>query len=116
MKIQALVLAAKLHILAPDQRELSLLCRYVFSLARYDSSYDVRDRARMLGGLLTGVAPQLFLSDSSTDYSSQEEIRDQSGVILRREQVKLILFEGKLRITEKAVEESVSRSLFPRIL
>jgi hypothetical protein len=70
---------------------MRLLCRYIFSLARYDSNYDVRDRGRMLTSLLTGLSPSL------TDDDPQE---DQGGVVLRREQVRLVLFEGKADIVE----------------
>lgn len=75
-------MAAKLLVLSPGVRVLDLLSRYVFSLARYDLNYDVRDRARMLSSLFVGVAPA----------NNSEEI---GGVILRREQVRLVLFEGK---------------------
>jgi AP-3 complex subunit beta len=91
VKLQILTLAAKLLVLSPSDRTLGLLCRYVFSLARYDLNYDVRDRGRMLTSLLSGISPNL------TDDESQE---DQGGVILRREQVKLVLFEGKSDIVE----------------
>ena len=60
----------------------------MLSLARYDLNFDVRDRARMIGSLLLGVVNNLLEDD--------EEREDQGGVVLRREQVKLVLFDGKL--------------------
>lgn len=46
MKLQILNLAVKLYLTNPKQTRL--LCQYVFSLARYDQNYDIRDRARFL--------------------------------------------------------------------
>lgn len=46
VKLQILNLSVKLHLTNPQQTEL--LCQYVFSLARYDENYDIRDRARFL--------------------------------------------------------------------
>jgi len=85
VKLQIVTLAAKLLILSPEDRTLTLLSQYVFSLARYDTSYDVRDRAKMITSLLSGALPSLL-------SFSQEE---RGGVVLRREQVLLVLFEGK---------------------
>lgn len=45
VKLQLLSLAMKLSLTQPDTLPV---CKYVLSLARYDASYDVRDRARML--------------------------------------------------------------------
>lgn len=83
-----MTLGAKLLVLCPSDRTLILLNRYVLSLARYDLNFDVRDRARMVGSLLTGVVNNLL--------EDEEEREDQGGVVLRREQVKLVLFDGKL--------------------
>lgn len=46
VKQQILNLAVKLYLTNPSQT--TLLCQYVFSLARYDQNYDLRDRARFL--------------------------------------------------------------------
>ncbi|XP_017466171.1 PREDICTED: AP-3 complex subunit beta-2 [Rhagoletis zephyria] len=46
VKLQILNLGVKLFLTNPEQT--SLLSQYVFTLARYDSNYDVRDRARFL--------------------------------------------------------------------
>ncbi|KAI0806028.1 adaptin N terminal region-domain-containing protein [Irpex lacteus] len=89
VKLQIVTLAAKLLVLCPSDRTLGLLTRYVLSLARYDLNFDVRDRARMLGSLLNGVTTLLRSEDEEVEYE------DQGGVVLRREQVKLVLFEGK---------------------
>ncbi|XP_048484445.1 AP-3 complex subunit beta-2 [Plutella xylostella] len=50
VKLQLLTLAIKLSITQPDTLPLG---QYIVQLARYDTSYDVRDRARMLGRFLT---------------------------------------------------------------
>lgn len=93
VKLQISMLAAKLLVLSPASRPLQLLCHYVFSLARYDINYDVRDRTRMLVSLLAGVAPNV----------TDEEPEERGGVVLRREQVKRVLFEGKSIIEDDAV-------------
>ncbi|XP_053951318.1 AP-3 complex subunit beta-2 [Anastrepha ludens] len=46
VKLQILNLGVKLFLTNPQQT--SLLSQYVFTLARYDPNYDVRDRARFL--------------------------------------------------------------------
>ncbi|KAG6900585.1 hypothetical protein C0993_008303 [Termitomyces sp. T159_Od127] len=91
VKTQIITLAAKLFVLSPNDRILTLLSQYVFNLARYDANYDVRDRARMVSSLLAGVI-------SASSINGIE--RERSGVVLRREQVKLVLFEGKSGIME----------------
>lgn len=87
-----ITLAAKLSVLSPNDQTLTLLSRYVFSLARYDTSYDVRDRAKMLSSLLAGISPSLLT----------ETQEDRGGVVLRREQVRLVLMEGKSGVVEDA--------------
>lgn len=87
VKTQTLTLAAKLFVLCPSDHRLELLCRYVFSLGKYDLSYEVRDRTRMLTSLLSGVLPSV--------NGPQPEDSMGEGVVLRREQVKKVLFEGK---------------------
>lgn len=82
VKLQIITLAGKLFVLSPSDRTLALLNQYVLSLARYDVNYDVRDRARMLSSLLIGVVPNA-------------DVEDRGGVVLRREQVRLVLFQGK---------------------
>jgi len=97
-KLQTVTLAAKLVVLNPTHRTLSVLSRYVFSLARYDTDYDVRDRARTLGSLLAGVFPALRAGTGEENFPEA-----QGGVVLRREQVKVVLFEGKAEFSEHAM-------------
>ncbi|KAF9472124.1 hypothetical protein BDN70DRAFT_887352 [Pholiota conissans] len=85
VKLQTITLASKLFVLSPADRTINLLCQYVFSMARYDTNYDVRDRGRMLSSLLGGVG--FLINGQSTE--------ERGGVVLRREQVRLVLFEGK---------------------
>ncbi|XP_059062044.1 AP-3 complex subunit beta-2-like [Achroia grisella] len=66
VKLQLLSLAVKLHVAQPAA---GALCRYVAALARYDASYDVRDRARLLRrflqprGHLAARAAHVFCPD-----------------------------------------------------
>jgi AP-3 complex subunit beta len=83
VKLQSVVLASKLLVLLPENRTLQLLTRYILNLARYDQNYDVRDRGRMMASLLSGI---------NYDLGVPEE---RVGVVFRKEQVRLILFEGK---------------------
>ncbi|KAG6374293.1 adaptin N terminal region-domain-containing protein [Boletus reticuloceps] len=94
VKLQALTLAAKLFLLCPTDQRLGLLCGYVLSLGRYDLNYDVRDRTRMLNSLLVGISPTM----------NGREMEEQSSVILRREQVIKVLFDGKAGIIEESEE------------
>ena len=48
----------------------------------------------MLGSLLLGVSPLLRDGD--------DELEEHSGVVLRREQVKMVLFEGKTDVVEES--------------
>ncbi|KDR78991.1 hypothetical protein GALMADRAFT_224240 [Galerina marginata CBS 339.88] len=91
VKLQVVTLAAKLFVLSPSDGTVSLLSRYVFSLARYDVNYDVRDRGRMLSSLLAGIGLHM----------NGVESEERSGVVLRREQVRLVLFEGKSGIMDE---------------
>ena len=50
MKLQIINLAAKLQLTNPSQT--TLLCQYVLNLGKYDQSYDIRDRSRLLRHLL----------------------------------------------------------------
>lgn len=96
VKLQVVTLAAKLFVLSPNNQTLALLAQYVFSLARYDANYDVRDRAKMISSLLAGISPNLL-------NPTQEE---RSGVVLRREQVRLVLFEGKSGVIEDELDHA----------
>ncbi|KAI1722080.1 non-SMC mitotic condensation complex subunit 1 domain-containing protein [Ditylenchus destructor] len=65
VKLQALNLAVKLWV--TDREKCELLIRYVLQLARYDRSYDIRDRCRFLRNLLlnpdTKLPVEIFLSE-----------------------------------------------------
>lgn len=82
----------------PTDTTLQLLGRYALTLARYDKDYDVRDRARFIASLLMGIVP-IALSDEESDKE------EHGGVILRREQVKMVLFEHKTAVKESAMSE-----------
>jgi AP-3 complex subunit beta len=60
-------LAVKLYITNSEQT--SLLCHYIFNLARYDQNYDIRDKARLLKqfipqqeGKITSQSTRIFLA------------------------------------------------------
>lgn len=66
----------------------------MFSLARYDMNYDLRDKGRFLTSLLRGVAGGVYSQTEDTELDEEKEARD--GVILRAAQVEHVLFEGKV--------------------
>lgn len=85
-------------MLNPTNTSLQSLGRYALTLARYDQDYDVRDRARFVASLLVGVIPNI-LGDEEYDKG------EHGGVILRREQVKMVLFEHKTQVKEPSALE-----------
>ncbi|KAG1882097.1 adaptin N terminal region-domain-containing protein [Suillus subluteus] len=104
VKLQTLTLAAKLILLAPTHRTLALLAQHVLTLARYDEDWDVRDRARMLRALLVGVVAGVTSSNDEEGIGenwNREEQAGRPGVVLRREQVIRVLFEGKTGTIEE---------------
>ncbi|XP_065165526.1 AP-3 complex subunit beta-1-like [Atheta coriaria] len=67
VKLQVLNLAVKLHI--HNKEQYALICQYIFNLARYDQSYDIRDRTRLLrnfidnpDNILIANAARIFLA------------------------------------------------------
>ncbi|KAK8861597.1 hypothetical protein IAR55_002420 [Kwoniella newhampshirensis] len=96
-KLQILTLVTKLLVLSPSAPQLTLMSQYLFNLARYDSDYDVRDRARFLHALLRGVrGDKSAVGENgggktlSVDEDAETE-KEMGGVILRREQIKVII-------------------------
>ncbi|KAJ0175321.1 hypothetical protein K1T71_009462 [Dendrolimus kikuchii] len=86
VKLQLLSLAIKLSITQPDTIGM---CRYVLSVAKYDASYDVRDRARLLrkfadqedGKLLNLYKQHIFCPDKpKPTIQSNFKDRDQYTV------------------------------------
>jgi AP-3 complex subunit beta len=67
VKLQVLTLASKLYLATtPPPPRAEQLLKYVLQLAKYDSSYDIRDRARLMRQLLfTGAAGAAKLRDSA---------------------------------------------------
>lgn len=109
-KLAALTLAAKL--LARDgsvHPAIPPLAAYVFALARYDVDVDVRDRGRMLSalveraGLLSSqhaavqdvVDEDAWRTGVATRGPQTDENGGPTGVVLRAEQVRLVLRSGK---------------------
>ena len=91
-------MAAKLLALAPQHESLRLLSAHVFHLARYDSSYDIRDHGRLLTNLLDHLFPSLLTTD---EQGVEESPGSAPGTVsLRLEQIKMTLFQGKDPVTE----------------
>jgi AP-3 complex subunit beta len=96
-KLQILTLASKLLVLSPTTPLLLQLSQYLFSLARYDQDYDIRDRARFLNALSRGVKDEQAAA-------SQEDDEEVGGVVLRREQVKVVLLSERSFIQERELK------------
>nr|GAT60931.1 predicted protein [Mycena chlorophos] len=105
VKLQILTLAAKLLVLCSTNERLSLVAGYVFTLAKYDLNYDVRDRARMVLSLLDGLGlPESVIAKDSN-------IESRGGVVLRREQARVILFNGKVAVVDATEDEDPNVTL-----
>ena len=70
VKMHTLTLAAKMSVQEEIQEQVALASTYVFNLARYDQSYDLRDRARFLKNLIFG---QSELSKFAKDILTAEK-------------------------------------------
>ncbi|KAJ7219906.1 adaptin N terminal region-domain-containing protein [Mycena pura] len=105
VKLQIITLAAKLLVLCPTDQTLSLIGGYVFSLAKYDLNYDVRDRARMMISLLSGIG----LSEAVVPKDLKQD--DRGSVVLRREQVRVVLFEGKFGVVDTQNDSDLNVAL-----
>jgi AP-3 complex subunit beta len=119
-KLQLLTLSAKLLVLShlspltPHLRTLSLLFTYLTTLARYDLIYEVRDRARFLKGLVAaagigqgqatakmGLGEEEFrrgvqVEEYDGGAGAAEKVEEEEVRSLTGEQVRKVLFEGKL--------------------
>lgn len=85
-------------VLSPPNKQLGLLAQYLFSLARYDADYDVRDRARFLHALMRGVRDEKkSKDDEDRDTVDEVEAAEEQlgGVVLRREQVKVVVLSAR---------------------
>ncbi|KAE8249487.1 hypothetical protein A4X13_0g5194 [Tilletia indica] len=113
-KLQILTYATKLGTFLPTvgggvEEVVVGLVGYVMQLGRYDADYDVRDRARFCKALTRGLSPAPTVEkvsgdgeeggekeeEEEEDEEEEEEEEEVGGVKLRREQVLMILFEGK---------------------
>ena len=109
-KLQIITLSTKLNTFLPTtgfehSKTIGLLQAYVLQLARYDEDFDVRDRGRFCKALtnrVDGAISTVALTESEREVGSandedkdSEETERLGGVVLRRNQVLHILFEGK---------------------
>lgn len=109
VKLQVVTLASKLLVLSPDDVRIGKLVRYVYGQARYDRDWDVRDRGRMLSSLVVGVVGKGVDEVMKGGGVSKEE---RVGVVLRREQVRMVLFDGKTVGREQVDREGRSCLFF----
>ena len=104
-KLQILTLTAKMLVLSPATPQLNSISLYLASLARYDADYDVRDRSRFLHALLRGVRDENRSVNEEDTEGAVETEEDMGGVILRREQVRVVLL-GKREDADVVVAKS----------
>lgn len=88
-------------MLSPTTPLLLQLSQYLFTLARYDQDYDIRDRARFLGALQRGI------KDEKAGVVKDQEDEDVGGVVLRREQVKVVLLAQRGNAEDGPVQATV---------
>jgi AP-3 complex subunit beta len=93
-----MTLASKLLLLAPESEHIGKMALYCFNLARFDQDYDVRDRGRLLSTLLSDICP--IIKEESTSGAEGVEAEEQQSltqgtITLRREQIRMILLQGK---------------------
>lgn len=93
-----MTLASKLLVLSPTTALLLQLSQYLFALARYDQDYGIRDRARFLNALLRGVKDE----QAAAKDDEADEAEDVGGVVLRREQVKVVLLSQRSLAGERS--------------
>ena len=110
VKLQVVTLAGKLLVLSPDDVRIGKLVKYVFAQARYDRDWDVRDRGRMLSSLVVGMVGKGI--DEVVKGGGVSKKEERVGVVLRREQVRMVLFEGKRVGLEEVDREDGVLSLF----
>lgn len=124
-KYQIITLSTKLVTFFPTVKEaspahiksLNILHSHILQLARYDEHFDVRDRARFCKALTdrleVGIKTESDKSDKegkveeATDpqITKDDQIDDQlGGVVLRRNQVIHILFNGMRRKDVQALD------------
>ncbi|CAH8866815.1 unnamed protein product [Trichobilharzia szidati] len=80
VKFQIINLAAKLCIVNP--RQTHILAQYVFNLAKYDTNYDIRDKARFLRGLLFPqiiTNPNVNGDDASVNSNQKSSVKSGSN-------------------------------------
>jgi AP-3 complex subunit beta len=88
-------LAAKLLVICPTAKPIHALTTYIFNLARYDEDWDVRDRSRFLRVLLRSIFQTSTADDIEGNGLPDSEEGDVGGVVLRREQIRMVLLAAK---------------------
>jgi AP-3 complex subunit beta len=100
-KLHIITLSSKLVIFLPSvsfdkMNSLKQLHSYIMQLARYDEDFDVRDRGRLCRALIDRVDSAAITQGVDKKSDGEENGEQLGGVILRRDQVLHILFEGKV--------------------
>lgn len=91
------------------------MSQYCFHLARYDEDYDVRDRGRMLCSLLADICPILREKITTEEDEPTTGQSQQGRITLRREQIRLILMEGKEPSHEEPDMLGEFSEIYPRV-
>lgn len=124
-KLAILTLSAKLQAFLPSTeaeaatiQAVAALHAYLLQLARFDLNYDVRDRSRYYSRLLSALGESSQVTRSSDDEEEQEV--SSSGIRLRRDQVLVVLFDGKTESTRQPElidrTDGISATLDPLVL
>jgi len=106
VKLQIINLGAKLYSLNPTDQVLNLLFQYVLNLARYDLNYDIRDRARLLRGLILINGQKDITSNNGEIEETHSSDSVKSSIL--KENLKQILLCEK----EAPSEESPSAGFY----
>lgn len=117
VKLQALNLGVKLYLTNPEQT--TLLFQYLLNLAKYDTSYDLRDRARLIRRIVFNTgdkattlnehALQLFLTQKPVPSMDVITPTDSEGAFFFPGSISSILGHtayGYLRVPSWATERS----------
>ena len=100
------LVVSHLSPLSPHLRTFSLLFNYLSTLARYDTTYEVRDRARFLSGLLRASGVSLEVAGGAKLAMDEDDFKkgvgseggaydEPVGRSMMAEHARRILFDGK---------------------
>uniref|UniRef100_A0A915M756 Clathrin/coatomer adaptor adaptin-like N-terminal domain-containing protein n=1 Tax=Meloidogyne javanica TaxID=6303 RepID=A0A915M756_MELJA len=118
VKLQALNLAVRIYIIETlkdnKNTKINLLIDYIFQLARYDRSYDIRDRCRFLRNMLFSncssassaiVEQKIFEDNFSSSITKSEELNNKE-ITNNNSSIEKNILNGE-KFFQKADEEIV---------